>query len=48
MGRPRTNYVVITADTFPGDLRGAGAYVLADWTWVLSHMDRDGYVVVSP
>ena len=35
-------YALITPELYVGSMRKAGPYVLADWPWILSHMDRDG------
>jgi hypothetical protein len=40
-------YAIITPDLYTGSMRKAGPYVLADWPWILCHMDPAGPVDVS-
>ena len=40
-------YGIITPDIYYGSMRKAGPYVLADWPWILAHMDPDGLTDVS-
>jgi hypothetical protein len=40
-------YAIILPSLYTGSMRKAGPYILADWPWILAHMDRNGLVDVS-
>jgi len=40
-------YALILPSLYTGSMRKAGPYVLADWPWIVCHMDPDGHVDVN-